>query len=279
MKRLPIVLVVLLAAGALACQGQAPPEKSADGTQALAEASPPAEAPPATAAGTAPAPPAPADPPPGSYAPPPAAAAPAPGSYAPQQAAPDAPPAPEPEGAPTPALTSNPAPEPRVLTAGTVLPLVLESTVASNTSQVGDRVMATLAEDVSEDGRVLLPAGTEVLGRVTVAKQSGRVKGRARLVMEFDEVRDGGSSYRIEASPVDVTADSSKDKDAKIAGGAAAAGALIGAITGGGKGALKGGAIGGAAGGAAVLATRGKQVELDAGTHVSVKLTSKAQID
>lgn len=262
MTRLPFVLVVLLAMGVIACQGQVPPEKAAD-AEALAEATPPAtEAAPAPPQETRPAPAAQRS---EAYAPPAAAQAPAP--------------APRPEEAPTPALTSNPPPEPRVLAAGTVLPLVLGSTVASNTSQVGDRVLATLAEDVSEDGRVLLSAGTEVLGRVTVAKQSGRVKGRARLVMEFDEVRDGGSSYRIEASPVDVTAESSKGKDAKIAGGAAAAGAVIGAITGGGKGALKGTAIGGAAGGAAVLATRGVEVELDAGTQVTVKLTSKAQID
>jgi hypothetical protein len=129
------------------------------------------------------------------------------------------------------------------------------------------------------DGRVILVAGTEVVGHVTAAKQSGRVKGRARLAMEFDEVRDGGSSYRIETIPIDVTADSSKGKDAKIAGGAAAAGAIIGAIAGGGKGALKGGAIGGAAGGAAVLATRGNEVVLEAGTALEVTVKQNAQID
>jgi hypothetical protein len=160
-----------------------------------------------------------------------------------------------------------------------MLPLVLETTVASNTSQVEDRVVATLAEDVSVDGRVILAAGTEVVGHVTAAKQSGRVKGRARLAMEFDEVRDGGSAYRIVTIPIDITADSSKGKDAKIAGGAAAAGAIIGAIAGGGKGALKGGAIGGAAGGAAVLATRGNEVVLEAGTALQVTVKQDAQID
>jgi hypothetical protein len=179
----------------------------------------------------------------------------------------------------TPALNSKPAPEPRILAAGTTLPLVLETSVASNTSQVEDRVVATLAEDVSVDSRLILAAGTEVVGYVTAAKQSGRVKGRARLAMEFDEVRDGGIRYRIETIPIDITADSSKGKDAKIAGGAAAAGALIGAIAGGGKGALKGGAIGGAAGGAAVLATRGKEVVLEAGTALEVTVKENAQID
>jgi hypothetical protein len=271
MRRVPVVLVVVSAVGLAACQRQAAPERSGEAVEHTG--APPAEAPPAEAPGAAqdvrsqparrpggspgeasrPAPPAAAEPP----------------AEAAEAEIP----------APPPALTSRPSPDPRILAAGTPLPLVLEATLASNTSQVGDRVVTSLAEDVSVGGRVVLAAGTEVLGRVTAATQSGRVKGRARLAMEFDEVRDGGSSYRIEATGIDITAESSKGKDAKIAGGAAAAGAIIGAIAGGGKGALKGGAIGGAAGGAAVLATRGNEVVLDAGTRLEVTLERQVQID
>jgi hypothetical protein len=265
-------LVVAVALGLSGCQRRAAPETAAESVDtASAEAPAPAEAPAAAAPGEAPvaAPPSTAQGAPSRPAPPPVA----------RTSEPEPAPAGAPAPAPTPALSSRPEPEPRVLASGTVLPLVLQGTVASNASQVGDQVLAELAEDVTDDGRVLLSAGTAVVGRVTVAKQSGRVKGRARLVVEFDEVRDGGSRYRIDATPIDVTAESSKGKDAKIAGGAAAAGAIIGAIAGGGKGALKGGAIGGAAGGAAVLATRGNEVVLEAGTALEVTLTSKAQID
>jgi hypothetical protein len=263
MPRLSIVLVAISAVGLAACQRQAAQERTAPGEAAEHGGAPASEAAPAGA---------PEEPRAASTQPGERPAAPAPREARPTTPATAG-------EAPTPALTSSPTPEPRVLPAGTTLPLVLESTVASNTSHVGDRVEATLADDVSEGGRVLLAAGTEVVGRVTAAKESGRVKGRARLAMEFDEVRDGGSSYRIETTPIDITADSSKGKDAKIAGGAAAAGAIIGAIAGGGKGALKGGAIGGAAGGAAVLATRGNEVVLDAGTRIDVTLEQKAQID
>ncbi len=274
MTRLPVVLVVVWAAGLAACQRQAAPERTADAGEATERAgAPPVEVAPAAAPGESHAtPPGPAE---RTVAPPAEAARPAPPAVAPEVP----PPAPPPAEAPPPALTSSPSPEPRVLAAGTTLPLALQATVASNTSQVGDRVVASLAEDLSVDGRVILAAGTEVVGRVTAATQSGRVKGRARLALEFDEVRDGGSSYRIEATAIDITAESSKGKDAKIAGGAAAAGAIIGAIAGGGKGALKGGAIGGAAGGAAVLATRGNEVVLDAGTRLDVTLERKVQID
>ena len=108
--------------------------------------------------------------------------------------------------------------------------------------------MAELAEDVVVDGDVLLPAGSEVIGHVVSAVRSGRVKGKARLVVSFDQVRADGKTFRIDATGFDVTAGSSAGKDAKIAGGAAAAGAVIGAIADGGEGALKGGLIGGAAG-------------------------------
>jgi hypothetical protein len=139
--------------------------------------------------------------------------------------------------------------------------------------------MAELAQDVVEGGDVLLPAGSEVIGHVVTAVRSGRVKGRARLVVSFDEIRVDGRTFRIDATDFDVTAESSKGKDAKIAGGAAAAGAIIGAIADGGEGALKGGVIGGAAGGAAVLATRGKEVELPAGSRYKIELKKSLRLN
>ena len=113
--------------------------------------------------------------------------------------------------------------------------------------------------------------------RVT-SLRSGRVKGRAHLVVSFGQIRSGRRTYDVSMTGFDVTAESSKGKDAKIAGGAAAAGAIIGAIADGGSGAAKGGLIGGAAGGAAVLATRGKEVELRSGQSLTVKLTGSVQI-
>jgi hypothetical protein len=180
---------------------------------------------------------------------------------------------------PASAATPTPRPRPPALAAGTKLPLVLQTTVASNTSHVGDRVLAEVAEDVAEQGRVVLPQGTELVGRVTTALGSGRVKGRARLAVAFEEVRVGGASYVLDATPLDVTAGSSKGRDAKIVGGAAAAGAIIGAIADGGSGALKGGAIGGAAGGAAVLATKGKEVVFQTGEHYTIELKTRLQVD
>jgi hypothetical protein len=172
--------------------------------------------------------------------------------------------APVPETAPAP--TPEPTPPPAVLAAGTVLPVRLQESVSTKTAQPEDRVVAVLSDDVLVDGKVALPAGSEVYGSVVTAERSGRVKGKAHLVVSFEQVRVGRRTYDAALSGFDVVAGSSAGKDAKIAGGAAAAGAIIGAIAGGGKGAVKGGVIGGAAGGAAVLATRGEEVTLETGT-------------
>jgi hypothetical protein len=174
---------------------------------------------------------------------------------------------------------SEPTPEPVVVPAGTALPIAFKTTVASDKNAPGDLVVAELAENVGVKGRVVLPAGTEVRGRVAVATGSGRVKGRARLAVEFQQVVLKGHEHAIMAAPIDVTAPSAKGRDAKIAGGSAAAGALIGAIAGGGKGALKGGVIGGAAGGAVVLATKGPEVVFHAGSRRTIRLESSLRLD
>ena len=185
-------------------------------------------------------------------------------------APPEPPPAPEP--------TPVPTPKPKVVPSGTALAIVLEQELSTKTARPEDPVVASLADDVTVDGEVLLPKGAEVHGSVVSSVRSGRTKGRARIVVAFTEVRVNSRSYPIEATGFDVTAGSSKGKDAKIAGGAAAAGVLIGAIAGGGSGAVKGGLIGGAAGGAAVLATRGVEVELKAGSEYKIELKKSLRV-
>jgi hypothetical protein len=134
-------------------------------------------------------------------------------------------------------------------------------------------VLAKVTEDVKLGGRVVVPAGSEVRGKVVKAVSSGRVKGKGQLVVAFDHLAVEGDTHAMEASRIDVTAGSQHKKDAAIIGGGAAAGAVIGGIAKGGKGAGIGAVIGGVAGTGAVLATKGKEVELAAGTPVTIRLT------
>ena len=160
------------------------------------------------------------------------------------------------------------------LPAGTVLPLTLDSYVASDTSQIESPVRAHLRRSVVIDGIEVLPAGTPVSGFVTQARRSARVKGRARVAFRFTSMAVDDDRYRVETSSVVRQAPATKKRDAATIGIPAGAGALIGGLTKGGKGAAVGGAVGGAAGTGVVLATRGKEVRLAAGSPVSVKLSA-----
>jgi hypothetical protein len=82
----------------------------------------------------------------------------------------------------------------------------------------------------------------------------------------------------VRTSVVSRTAPATKRQDAAKIGIGAGAGAVIGGIVGGGDGAAQGAAIGGAGGTGVVLATRGKEVRLPAGTRVSVTLLSPLTI-
>jgi hypothetical protein len=159
--------------------------------------------------------------------------------------------------------------------AGTVLPLQLTSIVASDTSKVEDPVRATLRRGVNVQGVQALPAGTAVLGHVTSARRSAKVKGRASIAFRFNQVDlpGAGGHEPISTGTVSRIAPGTKKKDAAKIGVGAGAGAVIGGILGGGSGAAKGAAVGGGAGTAVVLSTRGDEVRLAVGTPVSVKLT------
>lgn len=160
--------------------------------------------------------------------------------------------------------------------AGTMLPLTLRTSVGSDTSNVEDPVRASLRRAVTINGVQALPAGTVVTGHVTSAQRSARVKGRGQVAFRFtrlDAPGEGGA-VNIRTGAVSRTAPGTKKRDAATIGGGAVGGAIIGGILGGGDGAAKGAAIGGAGGTSVVLATRGKEVRLAAGTPVSVRLTA-----
>ena len=256
---------------ASACSGSSGSQPAAD-AQAPAAAAPPAsspEAPASAPAASAPAASAPA----ASASTPPverAASAPAATSATPPASA-DAPaPAAPPPPAPPP---PPPAPTHRELTIpeGTTLSIVLETPLSSDGSKVEDRVRGSLSEPVRVSGSTAIPAGAAISGSVIETERSGRVKGRARIVFQFDRMVVRGESTGIRTATVTHEAEANRKDDVVKGGVGAGVGAIVGGIVGGGKGA----AIGAGAGGTgAVLATRGSEVKLPAGRVVSARLTA-----
>jgi hypothetical protein len=163
--------------------------------------------------------------------------------------------------------------------AGTALPLELTTAVSSATAAVEAPVSARLRRAVSVDGETVLPAGAVVNGEVSEVDRAGRVKGRSRLALRFTSVVIDGRRESLRTNPVAFEGEATKSEDATKIGAGAGIGAAIGGILGGGSGAAKGAAIGGAAGTGAVLATRGKDVELAAGAELTPTLASAVEVE
>lgn len=163
--------------------------------------------------------------------------------------------------------------------ANTPLRLALTSAVGSDTSAVEDRITARVARTVVVDGADVIPEGSRVNGRVTYAQPSGKVKGRAGVTVRFYSLTVGSRTYDINTEPVRQQADSNKGKDAQKIGMGAGAGAVIGGLLGGRKGAVIGAAAGGAGGTGMVLATRGEEVRLPAGTTVTTALAEPLVVE
>ena len=170
-----------------------------------------------------------------------------------------------------------PAPRFRQITvpADTLLSVTLETAVASDTSQVEDVVEGRLAKSVVVSRMAVLPAGSRITGSVLDAKRSGRVKGRASVVIRFNRITAHGESYSMQTARITREADASTKSDVKKGGIGAGVGAVIGGIAGGGKGAAIGGVVGGAG---TVMATRGKEVRLEPGTTIAARLTNPLEV-
>ncbi|MBS1810486.1 MAG: hypothetical protein JST84_20140 [Acidobacteria bacterium] len=200
-----------------------------------------------------------------------------------------------------------------VIPEGTMIQLTMREPVSSKLSEVGDEVIATVKKDVVVEGTTLLKAGTEVVGRVTVVKPAKRPLKGGQLHLSFDRIRlEDGLERKLTAI---VQSASDFTRDEKISGngegtlkggksggdvlknvgtaagiGGAAATIIILAgrgdnVTGLGIRGISGGSAAAAAGViggsliAGVLLTKGKEVRLDSGALVRLKLERPLSVE
>ena len=169
-----------------------------------------------------------------------------------------------------------PPPPPRSVTlpAGTLITVRLAQSLETGRNSMGDAFTATLDQPLVVNGLVIAERGSRQSGKLALADQSGRVKGRAALGLELVTLNTAdGQQVNITTEVFRHEAASSAGRDTAKAGVMAGIGAAIGAIAGGGKGAAIGAAAGGAAGAGTVLATRGEQARLPAETRISFRLS------
>jgi len=187
--------------------------------------------------------------------------------------------------APPPARPRPPAPPPMArLGVGTKMDIAATDTISSRTAKVGDAFTARVVEDVrSAAGRVVIPAGSVVNGKVTDVNPAPNRSTSGTLTLSVSSITVRGTSYPIEAS-VDSVETIHKGRgvtsgDAAKVGAGAAAGAILGRVLGGNKkGTIVCGIVGGAAGAAVARETKDSDVVLPAGAHIIIRLTKELAV-
>jgi len=207
-------------------------------------------------------------------------------------------------GFPAPGGQTAATPSTQVATAGqlptgTQLQLQLNNTLSTRSSSPGDTFTATVTQPVTGPNQVVLvPQGSVVSGTVAQVTHAGTVTGQSQLQLQFNRLRlpdghevalnaslsgvqkQGGIGSVITGSPSTTSEGGVQQSKTRSTVGSAvagtAAGSILGAILGGGKGAGIGAAVG--AGLGIVLASRGGNVDLPAGTPITVTLDRAVQL-
>jgi hypothetical protein len=178
------------------------------------------------------------------------------------------------------AQTSAPVP------AGTALMVKLDTTLATFSNKAGDPFQARLSEPVMLNGRVVIPAGAMIEGRVTRVSEPRRISGKPTIgILPEALVLPTGERFFLDATLVDTNAGRDTDvnregefkgsghdrRDQLETGGGAAGGMLIGGLIGGPPGVLIGGVVGAGSTGVHWLSKHHSAV-LPAGTGLTLEL-------
>ena len=159
--------------------------------------------------------------------------------------------------------------------AGTELDVRLERQLSSETAQVEDRFTATTMADLYQGNNVLIPAGSTVRGVVSSVQKATRTERKGSMTVAFDQITVNGRTYPIHATVTQaIESEGIRGEVGKIGAGAGV-GAILGGIIGGAKGALLGILIGG---GGTMVATEGKDVTLQPGTALRIRMEQPLQV-
>ena len=170
---------------------------------------------------------------------------------------------------------------------GTKLKIILETPIDELTSMVDDEVTARTAENIEIDGKVVIPAGSTVVGKISEINLAKRLHKAGNVRIEFKNLTmPDGRQVPILASVLThsgLIKGKYTKKTALIAGatllGPAAAGfgaglAAEGSLVGAGIGAL----VGTLAGVGLFTFQRGNMVDLKSGDELSIELTEEALV-
>ena len=146
--------------------------------------------------------------------------------------------------------------------AGSRVLVKLTQPLSTASHPAGTSFNAALATGLSVDGRLVVPPGTKIYGKV-LESRGGRVVGGSKLVIVFTDLEINGQLVPVTIDP--IGAEAGRGGAIKKVG----AGALIGLAIDGDKGAGTGAAVGGAL---AILSARRNHIQIPAGFQVEISL-------
>lgn len=210
----------------------------------------------------------------------------------PDATTPPAEPTPEPSGSASkpsktkPKTPATPASSERrtvSLPTGATFIVEMVTPINTGTSNIGDKIEAKLVDQLSSPdggGAVIAEAGSSMRGEITELKRASHAKSeedRAMVKMTFTslETVDGEKTLNATVTNAEgrMIAGSTTKRDALIIGGSTIAGAVLGKVVGKDtKGAVIG-AVGGAVlGTGAVMAAKGYELDVPAGSKLSMRV-------
>ena len=174
-------------------------------------------------------------------------------------------------------LTSQSA-QPALIPAGTRVDARLESAVQTATSTAGDAIVAVVAEPLRAAGRIIVPQGSRLNGRVeTIQPASRNNEGRVRLAFREIEFPDGRKASTWITNSFSASSPKRNLRYVVYMGIGAAAGGLIG-----GKTARISGIIGGTLVGFIIAGASGNgnlpDLELKRGQLIELRLGEDLQL-
>ena len=168
-----------------------------------------------------------------------------------------------------------------IMNNGETVVAVLDNDLTTKQAKQGDRFTMTVRDNGQYNGAV-------IEGTVGTVNQGGKLTGRSGMTLDFDTIRlRNGQTYKFAGILTSVRSqngdtikvdnegnaqgDNQTTQTVTRAGIGTAIGAIIGAIAGGGKGAAIGGVIGAAGGAGSVYVTGKDNLDLPAGTELTVR--------
>ncbi len=161
-----------------------------------------------------------------------------------------------------------------VIGTGTPIETTAIDSIHSHVTRAGDQIHVRVAQDVSDDGHVVVPAGavvTLIVDDIAPAPERGA---SPRLALSARSITIAGTTYPFDATMSDYQYELKSrgvgPSEVAKTGAGAVVGGILGRLIGGNKTGTVVGAVGGAAAGAAVAA---KTVDRDVVVHAGNSIT------